>query len=98
MALFGPTVDQSGLSPDFASLIGLVGEDNSARTRYVAANYLDQLLPDIDYSPLTGIPAGAAAELTLTISSAVQEGMYDWLMERGIRGCVFAYDLSLIHI
>ena len=92
VALFGPTVDQSGLSPAFASLIGLVGEDNSARTRYVAANYLDQLLPDIDYSPLTGIPAGAAAELTLTISSAVQEGMYTWLTERGVQGCVFAYD------
>lgn len=92
VALFGPTVDQSRLSPAFASLIGLVGEDNSARTRYVAANYLDQLLPDIDYSPLTGIPAGAAAELTLTISSAVQEGMYTWLTERGVQGCVFAYD------
>ena len=92
VALFGPTVDQSGLSPAFASLIGLVGEDNSARTRYVAANYLDQLLPDIDYSPLTGIPAGAAPELTLTISSAVQEGMYTWLTERGVQGCVFAYD------
>ncbi len=92
VSLFGPTVDQTGLSPAFASLIGLVGEDNSARTRYVANQYWEELFPDIEYSPLTGIPAGAAAELTLTISSSVQEGMYDWLTEQGIQGCVFAYD------
>lgn len=91
VTLFGPTVDQTGLSPAFASLIGLVGEDNSAQTRYIANRYWEQVFPRI-YSPLTGIPAGAAPELTLTISSAVQEGMYTWLTERGVQGCVFAYD------
>lgn len=95
VALFGPTVDQTSLSPAFASLIGLVSEDNSTQTRYVANNYLDILLPDdIDYSPLTGIPSGAAAELTLTISNTTQESMYSWLTEKGVEGCVFSYDYN----
>lgn len=94
VALFGPTVDQTSLSPAFASLIGLVSEDNSTQTRYVANNYLDVLLPDDIYSPLTGIPSGAAPEIAITVSNIVQEEMYNWLTEQGVEGCVFAYDYT----
>lgn len=92
VALFGPTVSQTELSPAYASLIGLVGDENNVATRYVANNYLDVLLPVIDYSPMTGIPRNVAPELVLTLTDAVQQPMYDFLNERDVQGCVFAYD------
>ncbi len=79
-------------SPAFNGLIGMIYEDAADQTnRYVASNYQDVLLPENNYSVLTGIKR-ANPQVEMTISYPLQEEMYQYLTEHGVKGSITAYD------
>jgi peptidoglycan glycosyltransferase len=92
--LFSPVVEATEASPAFANLLGYIDyeAENSTQTRYLINNYYDELLPNLEYSALSGFTYNACSSLTLTISTQTQEAMYEYLTEHNVEGCVFAYN------
>ena len=86
--LFDSATTACDLPPTYASLIGMSSPE---ATRYVADNYQDQLF-SASYSPLRGFIPDDNAALTLTISGQLQETMYTYLTESGVKGSLFAYN------
>ncbi len=88
--LYGPMKVEE--SPAFNGLIGMINEDTVGKaTYYVANNYENVLLPEVCYSLWNGIRR-TKPQVELTISYALQEAMYQYMTEHGIRGSVTAYD------